>query len=132
LLRHLPESFQDRLRGLKTKLRNGLKFHEFDAVWERIVEIRPDQELTTFPGAFVDWDNTPRYKGRATIFRGSTPELFGYWLNNLIKTMPKRNLPDNFIFLNAWNEWSEGAYLEPDEKNGYKYLQAMNDELTKK
>lgn len=130
LLRRLPERYQDRLRGLKTRFLQELTVHEFEAVWKEIVEVRPDNVLTTFPGAFVDWDNTSRYKKRATIFRGGTPELFEFWFKKLIATMPQRNLPEDFIFLNAWNEWSECAYLEPDEKFGYKYLDSVNRALS--
>ena len=102
-----------------------LTLHDFDAAWKQAVEIRPDQSLTTFPGAFADWDNTPRYKNRATIFRGASPEGFGKWLARLVDGMPQRNLPEDFIFLNAWNEWAEGAYLEPDERYGYRYLEVV-------
>lgn len=132
LLRVLPERYQDRLRGLKTRFGQELTFHDYRAVWEKIVEVRPDKRLTTFPGAFVDWDNASRYKRKATIFQGASPELFSIGLSKLVASMSKRNLPEDFIFLNAWNEWSESAYLEPDEKHGLKYLEAVRDILSDK
>ncbi len=125
LIRRLPERYQNMLRGLREAFVKELTFHDYNAIWQNIVEIRPDQNLTTFPGAFVDWDNTSRYKKRATIFRGATPDGFAVWFKKLADSMPERNLPENFIFLNAWNEWSEGAYLEPDERYGYQYLEAV-------
>ena len=36
-----------------------------------------------------------------------------------------------YIFINAWNDWGEGAYLEPDSKNGFQYLQAIKDVVHK-
>lgn len=131
LVRSLPERYQDRLRGLRAKFIKELTFHDYDSTWRQIVEIRPDQKLTTFPGAFADWDNAARYKKRATIFRGASPEGFAKWLAELVDGMPQRNLPEDFIFLNAWNEWSEGAYLEPDERYGYQYLEAVKQVLAR-
>jgi len=128
--RILPEYLQDIFRGLRTSYFKNLTFHDYDAVWKQIVEIRPDEKLTTYPGAFVDWDNAARYKNRATIFKGSTPQSFEKWFSKLVKTMPQRSLPENFIFFNAWNEWSEGTYLEPDQKYGYQYLEAIKRALT--
>lgn len=125
LIHRLPERYQDVLRDVRARFVNKLTLHDFDAAWKQAVEIRPDQSLTTFPGAFADWDNTPRYKNRATIFRGASPEGFGKWLARLVDGMPQRNLPEDFIFLNAWNEWAEGAYLEPDERYGYRYLEVV-------
>jgi hypothetical protein len=130
LVRKLPERYQDILRGVRAKFVKEMTFYDYEAVWEKSVEIRPDAKLTTFPGVYVDWDNSSRYKKRATIFRGASPDKFYKWLSILIKGMPKRNLPENFIFLNAWNEWSESAYLEPDERYGYQYLEAVKSALS--
>jgi hypothetical protein len=52
--RILPEYLQDIFRGLRTSYFKNLTFHDYDAVWKQIVEIRPDEKLTTYPGAFVD------------------------------------------------------------------------------
>ncbi len=129
LARKLPERYQDMLREFKVKFIKKLTFHDYNKAWLQIVEIRHDQKLVTYPGAFVDWDNTARYKERATIFRGASPNAFAPWFKQLVNTMPRRNLSENLIFLNAWNEWSEGAYLEPDERYGYQYLEAIKKVL---
>lgn len=72
------------------------------------------------------WDNTPRRNNRGNvIFHGSTPDLYKKWLMDII--LHYQNdciLADQFIFINAWNEWGEGAYLEPDRYYGYAYLEA--------
>ena len=128
----LPEYCQDLLRDVRAKFSKELTLHDYDTAWRQVVAIRPDQKLTTFPGAFVDWDNTARYKNRATIYQGASPEKFGNWLSKLVDTMPQRALPENFIFMNAWNEWSEGAYLEPDEHYGHQYLEAVKQVLDKR
>lgn len=132
LVRSLPERYLDILRGLKGQLIRKLTFHDYEDVWKQVVEAHPDPDMTTFPGAYVDWDNTPRYKKRAIIFRGATPQKFCKYLTKLVESMPERKLPENFIFLNAWNEWSEGAYLEPDERYGYQYLEAVKNALFNK
>jgi len=131
LVRSLPEYYQDILRSLRAKFVKELTFHEYDSVWEQIVEIRSDDALATYPGAFVDWDNAARYKRRATVFRGATPEKFSFWFELLVKSMPERKLPENFIFINAWNEWSEGAYLEPDNQFGLRYLESIKQACLK-
>lgn len=129
LVRSLPERYQDMLRSLRAKFVRELTFHDYETVWRIAVEIRNDAKLTTFPGAFVDWDNASRYKKRATVFRGASPTAFKHWFSKLLDSMPQRHLPEDLIFLNAWNEWSEGAYLEPDIKYGLQYLDAIKTVL---
>ncbi len=125
LAQRLPQHIKDMLRRLHAIFKKDLTFYDYETVWEHVIRIRPEKGLDTYPGAFMDWDNTPRYKGRATVFHGANPDAFQMHLGRLIETMPDRALPENFIFINAWNEWSEGTYLEPDEKYGYRYLEAI-------
>lgn len=77
------------------------------------------------------WDNTARRKNGGTIFLNSSPRLYRRWLVNAIRdTLQNQPNPDErLVFVNAWNEWAEGAYLEPDASYGYAYLQATRDAL---
>ena len=83
---------------------------------------KPDYLL--FRGLFPQWDNTSR-RIQANVFHESTPAVYQAWLQGLIR-YTRQHLPADrqFIFINAWNEWAEGAYLEPDRKFGYAYLNA--------
>jgi lipopolysaccharide biosynthesis protein len=92
--------------------------YSYDRIWADLLNRTYSQR--DFPGAFVSWDNTPRRGRQSTIVAGSTPEKFGRYMAKLIRTAERDGSP--FIFVNAWNEWAEGAYLEPDERHGYDYL----------
>lgn len=74
-----------------------------------------------YPGTFPQWDNTPRRSYKGLVYKNSSPELFKKNLIEIFKTINH----DDFVFINAWNEWGEGAYLEPDVTNGYKFLEAI-------
>lgn len=74
------------------------------------------------------WDNTARRNNKGMIFQGATPALYKQWLKDVIKEGENRlDLDDQMVFINAWNEWGEGAYLEPDKRYGYAYLQATKE-----
>lgn len=74
------------------------------------------------------WDNTARRNNNALIYHKSTPELYKKWLGDIIRVTKNKSILDkNMIFINAWNEWGEGAYLEPDRYYGYAYLQATRE-----
>ena len=76
------------------------------------------------------WDNTARKMNKGLILDGATPELYKTWLKDIIvETKNNNDLDDNIIFINAWNEWAEGTYLEPDLKWQYKYLEATKDAI---
>ncbi len=71
------------------------------------------------------WDNTARRDDRAAIVLNGTPENYEYWLSEAIK-MTRANFQDSdrLVFINAWNEWAEGCYLEPDRKFGNAFLES--------
>jgi hypothetical protein len=71
------------------------------------------------------WDNTARRGERGDIFDGATPELYEIWLRWLLQYTRRHYSGDRrLIFVNAWNEWGEAAYLEPDEEHEYRFLEA--------
>lgn len=80
--------------------------------------------------AFVDYDDTPRRGKKGMVLTGGTPETFGKYLQETIRMSQLEQ--KEYIFINAWNEWGEGNYLEPDEKNGYAYLEAVSNALQSK
>jgi hypothetical protein len=76
------------------------------------------------------WDNTSRRKKNAYIFDKSTPRAFENWIKKI--QIPKITTEENFLFVNAWNEWAEGSHLEPCIKNGFGYLEALKNGLEKR
>jgi lipopolysaccharide biosynthesis protein len=78
-----------------------------------------------YPCVAVSWDVSPRHGKRAIIAISNNTEPYEKWLSEAIQTTLKNQRQEQqFVFINAWNEWAEGAYLEPDLKNGYAYLEA--------
>lgn len=77
----------------------------------------------TLFATFSGWDNTSRKDERGIIVGGSNPEQFYNHIKRMLKLSEKYK--KEYLFLNAWNEWSESAYVEPDKKYGYQYLQAL-------
>jgi lipopolysaccharide biosynthesis protein len=85
---------------------------------------------TLFKGIAPGWDNTARKPHNSSIYQGSSPSVYKEWLLDLINwTYEVHPKAYRFIFINAWNEWAEGAHLEPDRKYGYGYLQSTADAI---
>lgn len=133
---------------LKRKVLNVLssKFHcqlneknmiayNYDDTWNRILTVKPRDEKM-IPGAFINWDNTPRHNENGSLELGYTVEKFHKYLSAQMKRA-KEVYHKDMIFLFAWNEWGEGGYLEPDEDEKFSRLEAVkgalrnNEELIK-
>ena len=107
--------------GLKS---SSLGMFFYDEIWDIILNLKWDEDF--LPGCFVDWDNTPRNK-HGVMFQGFSIEKFAIYIKKLVKKASDEKKP--IVFINAWNEWGEGAYLEPDEKYGYQKLEAIKEAL---
>ena len=75
----------------------------------------------------MGWDNSARRKDNYTVYYNYSLDSYYKWLRVIIEETRRRNNPDKrFIFVNAWNEWAEGTYLEPDEKYGYANINTLS------
>lgn len=110
--------------ALREKIEGKKEFgaYDYDDMWEKILTFSKKGEKAVY-GGFVGYDNTPRQGKIGKIVENNTPQKFERYLSELIaKNIAYGN---DMIFINAWNEWGEGMYLEPDEKHGYAYLEAV-------
>ncbi len=110
-------------------------FHKERRSRDRIIDYRKFVEFDLkhrvsykcYPSVCPSWDNSSRRVGtNATILKNSTPSNFHYWYLQKVKNFTPFSKEENFVFINAWNEWAEGNHLEPDKKWGHQYLEALN------
>lgn len=112
-------------RILRIKDTPKLRYYNYDKVWINIIKrAKKDTSTNIINGAFVDYDDSPRRGDKkAYIFKGATPQKFEKYFRELYQISRTHN--KQYIFLTAWNEWGEGAYMEPDELWGRGYLEAL-------
>jgi len=104
---------------------NRVRKLSYDELWEKSINRIPEDSKRV-AGAFVDWDNTPRRGSKGIVVEGANPEKFKKYFRKKIE-MVKKYYSSDYIFIFAWNEWTEGGYLEPDKKFGLRYLQAIDE-----
>jgi lipopolysaccharide biosynthesis protein len=83
-----------------------------------------------FPGIMPGWDNSARRNEGALIFSNSSADKYKNWLVSILNNYKGYNSEENFLFINAWNEWAEGNHLEPCQKWGDAYLRMTKQVLT--
>lgn len=83
-----------------------------------------------FRGTMLGWDNTARRLERATLYHNFSLDAYEEWLAAAIDFSSNYyKKEEQFVFINAWNEWAEGAHLEPDKKYGRKQLETTKKAL---
>ncbi len=129
----------DWTNGHVPEINNTLStYHNFDGSvlpYDKVAEYYEtnidEKGFTYFRSITPIWDNTARYAEKAYLIHGSTPYRFQSWLEKSVE-YTKKYLPDDrrYIVINAWNEWAEGAHLEPDSRYGYSYLNSIGRALS--
>lgn len=108
---HLPEEFKGWICDYELVARHSLT--------------APVPDYPLYRGIFPSWDNSARKRNQALIFHNADPSRYEYWLRGLVSYTRQNLVGDQrIIFINAWNEWAEGAHLEPDLRYGQGYLEA--------
>lgn len=97
----------------------------------RSMSEQPDPDYTLFPCVNPGWDNEPRRSGNGRVFVHASPHEYGEWLQKSIAIAQRRKPASPLVFINAWNEWAEGAVLEPDTRLGFAWLEATRRALQK-
>lgn len=93
-------------------------------------EIRTLVDYKRFPCVTPMWDNASRRKGNSfSALINSTPQKYKLWLLEVLRRFEPYSKEENFVFINAWNEWAEGNHLEPDIKWGREYLEKTKEAL---
>lgn len=122
-------------RLLATKLRLALQGNKHKlTVWD-YREVLPmllrthQVDWSDYPLVLPNWDNTPRSGMNGLVLENATPELFRGLLHEAVARVSDRPPEERIVFLKAWNEWAEGNYVEPDQKWGRAYLEAIRQEL---
>jgi hypothetical protein len=87
--------------------------------------VSKDFSIPYFPHVSQGWDTNSRYKALQKTIKNQSPKAFGNALGKAREFMDSRPLRPKLMTINSWNEWSEGSYLEPDEKFGMGNLEAV-------
>ena len=100
--------------------------------YQQMARLYAEMEVDGYPMfrcVMPGWDNEARRPGRGDIFAHSSPEAYAEWLDQACIAATRAPPSQRLVFVNAWNEWGEGAYLEPDRMYGYAYLHATTNVL---
>lgn len=82
-----------------------------------------------YPTILPQWDRTPRAGKSEGIYVNATPENFKQHLLHAIDVVKEKEEEHRLLFMKSWNEWGEGNYVEPDEKYGHGFLNAIRETL---
>lgn len=121
----MPTLVRSHLRRLLPKALRNNHIRRYERLVKGALERAP-APFKRYPCVTPGWDNSPRRapRLRSNIWIGSTPTLYEGWLTQTLERFRPFGPGEDFVVLNAWNEWAEGNHLEPDQRWGRGYLEA--------
>ncbi|MEM7186350.1 MAG: glycoside hydrolase family 99-like domain-containing protein [Bacteroidota bacterium] len=106
-----------------------LSFRDFEKGVRHCMERKvPDYKL--YRCVTPSWDNTPRKGAQGAVGLGSNPSLYFEWLSHVLERFEPYSEDENFVFINALNEWAEGNHMEPCVKYGTQYFEMTQKALS--
>lgn len=119
-----PRNSMNRLNNNgKAEIRNGVRCFMYGDAWREALNAEPIPGYRTYFCGISGYDDTPRRGKSGECMLDQSPRVFQENLRKLIEKSAAYG--NEYLFINAWNEWGEGMYLEPDERYGYAYLEAV-------
>ena len=129
------KNISDKERNIRTS-----KFFVYNGekLYNKILEV-PKDFNEQHRGISLTWNNTPRrnysnneFSKYPHYYKNIQPDIFGKYFYQLLEKVDKDpNEGNDFIFISAWNEWNEQAILEPNNEDGYRFLQNLNQSYLK-
>ena len=117
--------------ALVRKFAPGILVDKYD--YEKIINnfySPSDRRDDVYPQLLAGWDRSPRSGRKAIIYHNNTPKTFKKAVDNALACVAHKQPEHRILFLNSWNEWGEGAYMEPDLKYGKAKLDILKEALT--
>ena len=122
--KHNPKNFIKRVKNyLRRKYGIGRYVYTYSGneIIKELVKYNnlPQGSFTTLKGLFFNWDNTSRHGYRGYIIKPISKKSFSLFMDNCSN--------QDYVFINAWNEWCEGMMLEPSVEYGYRFLEWIKE-----
>jgi hypothetical protein len=129
-----PQGIAEPYKSPVKPLKAGWDGHLYDyAGTARNAVLRQTTDYPRYPAVTPSWDNTARQPLNGTTLVGAEPELFQAYVEHKLDELLDFQVGERrLLFVNAWNEWAEGAHLEPDRGFGHRWLAALRLALLSK
>lgn len=119
-----PRNAINKLNELsKVSVVNGVRCYRYEEAWDAVLQSKPYSGCRTYFTGITGYDDTPRRGRSGECMVDNIPRIFGLGIEKIIRKSIQYG--NELVFINAWNEWGEGMYLEPDENHKYAYLEAL-------